>query len=253
MKNFAYQTNLNFKRIILRNKRFFFFDLILPIIFYLLYTKMLTKGIPSAALDVWNKEYMVSMIIFSCLLGSIITVSNTLLEDHTSHFDLFVAISPLSKVKYYASLIIVFLTLNLISIISIIMIGIFVNHVELSFIKLLSTIIISVIGSIVLILIGIIISTFKNPSTVNMLNSLAVFPVAMLSGLWWPMSMMPNWLQVFGKLLPTYAISNVINNVIFNKALQLSNIVNLISWFVGLLLVIIVLTKLVPRQELQSE
>jgi ABC-2 type transport system permease protein len=102
-------------------------------------------------------------------------------------------------------------------------------------------------------LIGIIISTFKNPSTVNMLNSLAVFPVAMLSGLWWPMSMMPNWLQVFGKLLPTYAISNVINNVIFNKALQLSNIVNLISWFVGLLLVIIVLTKLVPRQELQSE
>ncbi|AKP67755.1 ABC transporter permease [Companilactobacillus ginsenosidimutans] len=253
MKNFLYQTNINFKRIILRNMRFFFFDLLLPIIFYLLYTRVLSSGIPKSAMTTWNADYLVSMIVFSCLLGSIITVSNNLLEDHTSHFDLFVEISPLSKIKYYASLIVVFLTLNLISVITISLVGIFVNHVNLPLRKLLLVTINNLLGSLTLILVGILISFAKTPSTVNLLNSLAVFPVAMLSGLWWPLNMMPNWLQTVGKLLPPYAISNINNSIINSAKIDISNGANILSWFIVLLTVIAIALKLPNHKELASE
>ncbi|MQS90168.1 ABC transporter permease [Companilactobacillus mishanensis] len=253
MKSFLYQTDLNFKRIVMRNKKFFIFDLLLPIIFYLLYTKVLSTGIPKSLMSSWNANYLVSMMVFSCLLGSIITVSNTLLEDHTSHFDLFVDISPLSKIKYYASLIVVFLTLNLISVITISLVGIFVNNVNLPLQKLTLVSINTLLGSLVLILVGILISLAKSPSTVNLLNSLAVFPVAMLSGLWWPLSTMPDWLQTIGKLLPPYAISQANISIMNSKIPSFSSVLNIVSWFTVLLVLNIILIKLPSHKELETE
>lgn len=252
MTNFIYQTKLNFTRIILRNKKFFFFDLALPIIFYLLYTKVLVTNAPTAAIKQFQLSYLVSMIIFSCLLGSIITVANNLLEDQTSKFELFVDISPLPKPKYYASLIVVFLSLNLISVIVISLVGIFVNHVDISLAKLVLVSISSLLGTIPLILIGIVISMFKTPSTVNMLTSLTVFPMAMISGLWWPLATEPTWLQNIGKLLPTYAIANINNSIISNSSINIVNIFNILIWLAILLITIDIINKLPTHKELQA-
>ena len=251
MRNFIYQTKINFTRIILRNKKFFFFDLALPVVFYLLYTRILSTGVPSSALKAWKVDYLVSMMVFSCLLGSIITVANTLLEDNTSKFSLLVDISPLSKMRYYASLIVVFFTLNLISIITLILIGIGVNHVDISFNKTILVAICSLLGTTPLIFIGILISLFKTPSTVNMLTSMTVFPMAMLSGLWWPLSLMPNWLQTFGKLLPTYAIANINRAIINNQSLDISNIFNLICWLFILIVTVMLISNSAKYKELE--
>ena len=37
-----YQSKFNFKRIILRNPNFLFFDILIPVLFYLLFTKILS-------------------------------------------------------------------------------------------------------------------------------------------------------------------------------------------------------------------
>lgn len=252
MPSFIYQTKMNFVRIVLRNKKFFIFDLALPVIFYLLYTKILSSGMPANQMSVWKVDYLVSMMVFSCLLGSIITVSNTLLEDHTSEFDLLVDISPLPKIQYYASLVVVFLTLNLISVVTLSLVGIFVNNVNLPIAKLILVVISSLLGTLPLIIIGILISKFKNPSTINLLNGM-VFPVAMISGLWWPLSTLPSWLQTVGKMLPTYAISEINKSIIQNQTIQLSNIFNLISWLFILIIITLAITKLPQHGELQSE
>ena len=59
MNKFIFQTKINFKRIVLRNKAFFFFDMLLPIVFYILYTKILVSNVPVSYLKVWNKDYLV--------------------------------------------------------------------------------------------------------------------------------------------------------------------------------------------------
>lgn len=243
MTNFFYQVKINFTRIILRNKRFFLFDMMLPIVFYLLYTKVLISGIPNSALKTWNTEYLISMIIYSYLLGSIITVSNTLLEDQTSHFDLFTKLTPLSRWQYYLALIVIFMFLNVISSITICLVGIFVNHINLNILTWTLIILVNIFGTIPLILSGILISLFKNPSTVNLLNSLAVFPMAMISGLWWPISMMPKWLQNIGQVTPTFELSNIDKSILYSRPLNSNCLLGIILWIVLISVLVFVITR----------
>ena len=57
--------------------------------------------------------------------------------------------------------------------------------------------------SLPLILLGIAISLLKDSDTINAVTNLIVFPMAIAGGLWWPISLLPHWLQQKRKLLPT--------------------------------------------------
>lgn len=244
MSNYFYQTKVNFQRIVFRNKAFFFFDMALPVIFYLLYTKVLTTGISKAAMSNWNKEYLISMMIYSCMLGGIITTSNTLLADQTSHFTLFVSLKPISKLQYYSSMAIVFLCLNLISSIVICLVGVSVNHVTISLPLIALLLLINLIGTIPLILLGALTSLAKSPNTVNLLNNIIVFPLAIISGLWWPIQMMPNWLQQIGKLMPTYQLAHLDTNLINKANFDFTAIFIISAWFIIISLILLVISKI---------
>lgn len=244
MTNYLYQLKINFKRIILRNKAFFFFDMMLPIAFYILYTKVLTNGLTPQQLKIWNKDYLISMMIYGCVLGSIITTANILLNDQTSKFNLFISLKPISKARYYSSLALIFITLNLIASITISLVGVFVNKIDLPIYTILKIILANTIGTIPLIMIGIMISLAKRPELVNLLTNLIVFPLAIISGLWWPIGMMPKWLQTFGKSPPTYQLS-VINKTLINQNIINSTaFLNITVWFGLLTLLLLILTKL---------
>lgn len=253
MNSFIYQININFKRIIIRNKRFFLFDMMLPIVFYLLYSKVLVTGIPQTDLKTWQMNYLISMIIYSCLLGSIITVANTLLEDKTSHFDILSQLTPLPRWQYYLSRILIFLLLNLISSIGICLVGIFVNNLTLSITTWSLIILITIIGTVPLIFIGILISLANNPATVNMLNNLLVFPLAMISGLWWPITMMPKWLQSIGKLTPTFELSNIDQSILHGKIIDNQYVLGIILWLVAIGTTTLLITKYQKYKELDIE
>lgn len=244
MRNFSFQTKLNFQRIVLRNKAFFFFDMMLPIVFYILYTKILVTGVPTSYLKIWNEDYLVSMMIYGCMLGSVITTANTLLDDQMSKFKLFVTLSPLSSWQYYASMGLVFISLNLISSIAIVVVGIFVNQITISLELISAMILINLLGTILLILIGFLISYVKKPNTVNLLTNLVVFPLAIISGLWWPISLMPKWLQNIGKLMPTYQLSVIDKAVLHQTELSIMPFLNLCGWFIVLALLLIIVNKL---------
>lgn len=75
-----YQSKFNFKRIILRNPNFLFFDILIPVLFYLLFTKILSDDMG------FKRDYLVSMMIYANLLGSVLTVANTLVNDYVSGY-----------------------------------------------------------------------------------------------------------------------------------------------------------------------
>lgn len=133
MRNFLFQIKINYTRIIFRNIRFLLFSIAMPSGFYLLFTQVMTKGMSSAILTTWNTDYLISMVVYSTLISSIFTVSNTLLDDHEHHFDLFVALSPISKLQYYSSMIVVFLSLTMVSTLVLEIIANFGNHVAIDF------------------------------------------------------------------------------------------------------------------------
>lgn len=77
MRSFLLLKQINFKRLILRNLRFFAFDIITPTLFYLLFIKVM----PKPTLNNFQQTYLIGMVIFATLLSSIITVANNILEE----------------------------------------------------------------------------------------------------------------------------------------------------------------------------
>lgn len=253
MNKFIFQTKINFKRIVLRNKAFFFFDMLLPIVFYILYTKILVSNVPASYLKVWNEDYLVSMMIYACMLGGIITTANTLLEDEMSNFKLFVTLSPLSNFQYYGSMAIVLITLNLVSSIALTAVAMIVNHVSISIRLLFELISINLLGTILLILIGVLISFAKKPNTVNLLTNLVVFPLAILSGLWWPINIMPTWLQNIGKVMPTYQLSVIDKNILHQTTQHIGPFINLLIWSFTIFLILFIVNKIQKEKGLVTQ
>ncbi|CAJ2234029.1 ABC transporter permease [Companilactobacillus paralimentarius] len=253
MNKFIFQTKINFKRIVLRNKAFFFFDMLLPIVFYILYTKILVSNVPVSYLKVWNKDYLVSMMIYACMLGGIITTANTFLEDQMSNFKLFVTLSPLSNFQYYGSMSIVLITLNLVSSIALTTVAIIVNHVSISIGLLFELISINLLGTILLILIGVLISFARKPNTVNLLTNLVIFPLAILSGLWWPINIMPTWLQNIGKVMPTYQLSVIDKNILHQTTQHIGPFINLLIWSFIIFLILFTVNKIQKEKGLVTQ
>lgn len=203
---FVTLTKINFKRLILRNTRFLIFDVASPIFFYLIYTQIFTG---SQQLKV---NIFISMAVFATLLSSIITVSNNIMSDRQQHFFRFMAVTPLSQKLYYLSLSLVFIFLNVLQILAMEIVAEFGTKLNLSMDKYLQILVIATVGSFALILIGAAINFLGNSSFVNSIAYSIVFPLAIISGLWTPMNLMPSWLQQIGKLTPTYATVNLIHN-----------------------------------------
>lgn len=246
MKKFLFQVQINYKRIVFRNLRFLLFSIAMPTGFYLIFTQVITQP---AASKTWNIAYMISMIVYSSLISSVMTVAHTLLEDHTRKFDLFVALRPSSKSQYYLSMLIVFLSLNILSVLALIMTGILVNQLTINWFHLIGLLFLVPLLSFPLILIGMIISLLGSDNVVNLLSNLIVFPMAILSGLWWPLSIMPPWVQKVGHWLPTYQTAVILRRFINYQRFNFVSFGVLLVWTI----ILFVLFKVVVFFQSKSE
>lgn len=252
MKNFIYQVTVNYKRIVFRNPMFYGFALFMPIAFYLVFTKMIDMGISGSAMKEFQINYLISMAVYSALMSSIISVANTLLEDREHQFTLFLDLSPLSKIKYYLGMLLVFLPLTSLIVIVLGIVGILVNGVEISLSLWLIFIFLLPLLSLPLVFIGFLISLAGTSNAVNGLAQLVSLPMAMLSGLWWPLEMFPDWMQKIGQSLLAYQISTIIQEILNKEKFHLANIFGLIIWSIILLLILFSALRYIRRHELQG-
>lgn len=252
MKNFFFQVSIHFKRIILRNLRFLVFSVLMPIGFYLLFTQVMTQGMSKVVLQTWNVDYLISMIVYSTLISSIFTVSNTLLDDHLRKFDLFVTLSPNSKIQYYLSMLVVFLSLNFLSTISLVVVAIIGNHIVINLTFLLLLCLIAPLLALPLFVLGIIVSLSGTGNVVNLLSNILVFPMAIFSGLWWPLTTMPTWMQKIGILLPTYHSTQLLKELIHRHYFHLANFGVLLLWGISLVALLKGISILRNKNEAQT-
>ncbi|GAF40122.1 ABC-type multidrug transport system, permease component [Agrilactobacillus composti DSM 18527 = JCM 14202] len=97
-----------------------------------------------------------------------------------------------------------------------------------------------ILCQIPLLLIGTAMSFIKRQETLSVVSNLVTFPMAVVSGLWWPINMLPNWLQTIGKLTPTYFANNSLSHVLTNGKVDLMNVGGVLAWLgLGVALVIL--------------
>ena len=119
--------------------------------------------------------------------------------------------TPMKRGEWIFSKMIYQLIINFLSAIAIILVGIFAFNVKASFNFMVIVIITS--ASFAFTGIGMIISRFVNEEeTADSAASAVNFPMMFLAGSFFPIEIMPHFLQVFAKILPLYYVNEGLRN-----------------------------------------
>lgn len=251
MKIFLGQLKFDINRIFIRNFSFLFFSLLMPAGFYLLFTKVMITG-TGTEVQKFQLTYMGSMIIYSGIISAIFGIASLLKIDRDKGFLCFLQLTPHKTKYYYFSIYMLIILLNLVAIIVLQMIAVVFNGVKINFTQVLQCMLIVVIGQLPMVLLGTCLSYLKKQETLNVVSNVIVFPLAIVSGLWWPLSVMPTWLQKIGQVMPTFFANDLLSEVLLGEKLKLTNLIGMIIWIVLGLIGVAVVLRFYRKQELSS-
>ncbi|MBP2099961.1 ABC transporter permease [Enterococcus rivorum] len=198
------QTKTDLTRSLFRSKPFVFFSLAMPVGFYLLFTKVFNMGVPEEYMAIFYKDSMIQMSTYSVMISSLFSFSMTLIEDRKQGVKQLIRLSPLPESSYYFSKILTQFIINSVLIIVIFMLGRFVNGVTMTAIQWMSSGLWILFGCLPVMALGTIVSLVKDPNTASVLNNMILMPIAIISGLWWPIGMFPAFVQKVAHQLPTF-------------------------------------------------
>lgn len=241
MTHFIKQLKFDGERLILRNFYFLFFSLLMPAGFYVLFTRvMIVTG--SKAFYV---TYMGSMVVYSGLISAIFSMATILKRDRDQGFVSLLKATPKGPMVYYLSVGVWSLVMSSLAIVVIGGIATIMNHVQLSLTQWFGLVGVAMFGQIPLLLIGIMMANIRHNETLSLVSNVVTFPMAIISGLWWPINFLPDWLQRIGKLMPTYFTNNLIAKVTTGGKLEINLIVGICAWSLGLVMILIMTPKVV--------
>jgi len=115
-------------------------------------------------------------------------------------------------VEYYVAKLFSTLLTFLLSIIVVFSVGHFVRGVTLPWLDWLVIGAILLVGSVVFISMGVLVSLLPSAQLMTVVGNIAYIALAVLGGLWFPLSSFPEWLQSIGKLTPTYQLMQVVSS-----------------------------------------
>ena len=236
MKPFLAQLKFDSRRLILRNFSFQFFSILMPAGFYLLFTKVMVSGTVPVS---FSLKYMASMIVYSGTINALFGIASILMLDREKGLLQWYQLTPSGVQPYYLSVGFWSMAMNGIAIVVLGVLAVSVNHVSLTIEQWLVMAGVALVGQIPTLLLGVLISFLNRIETLSIVSNLITFPMAIVSGLWWPMSMLPSWLQPIGKLMPTYFVNNWLGAVATHATLKITTVTGVGAW-IGILLILVV-------------
>lgn len=241
MNALVIQTKTDLNRSLLRSKPFIFFSLGMPVGFYLLFTKVFNMGIPAEHMTTFYKESMIQMATYSVMISSLFSFSMTLIEDRKQGVKQFLRLSPLPESIYYTSKILTQFLINILLLIVIFLVGHFVNGVEMNAVAWLTSGLWILYGCLPITALATIISLVKDPNTASVLNNMVLMPLAIISGLWWPIEMFPDVVQKIAASLPTFYAAQGAKQLANGQRPEIKGILLIFVYFIVLMVLSIYL------------
>ena len=204
-----YMTSLMKIELILmkRQAAYYLLSIGLPSVFYLIFSGMMSGNAPASVLQ----AYLFSMTVFSIMSSAFFSIPSTLQSDKNNNWQKMIQHSPISMVKYYISKLCSTLLTFMLSIIVVFSIGHFVRGVNMPMVDWLLIALILLVGSVVFIAMGVLVSLLPSAQLMSVVGNIVYMALAVLGGLWFPLTMFPKWLQPIGKLTPSYQLMQVVS------------------------------------------
>jgi ABC-2 type transport system permease protein len=205
MKAFRMQCKAEITRV-LRNKYYVFWSLVMPILFYYIFTNIVNTNVPDQ--DWWKAHYLMSMTTFSVMGSSIMTLGIRLVQERSQGWNTFMRVTPLSETTYFLAQMVGQSFIHVLSVIVIFSAGALINGVSLSAMEWILSGLWIVLGAAPFLALGTLIGLMKKVETASGISNLIYMGLAITGGLWMPLEIMPEMMQKIGKWMPSYNFGN---------------------------------------------
>ena len=223
-----------------RQAAYYLLSIGLPSVFYLIFSGMMSG---SATPTLILQTYLFSMTVFSIMSSAFFSIPSTLQSDKTNNWQKMLQHSPVSMIEYYISKLFSALLTFLLSIVVVFSVGHFVRGVNLPAMDWLIIALIILFGSLVFIAIGVLVSLLPSAQLMSVVGNIAYMALAVLGGLWFPLTMFPKWLQSIGKLTPSYQLMQIVSSYLEHREFNAIAALIVLVYTVGVSLVVLQLKK----------
>ncbi|MCA0972330.1 ABC transporter permease [Halobacillus litoralis] len=214
-----------------RNQYFVVFSLLMPFIFYAIYTTTVSGTMEIAGTE-WKAYFLISMTCFSLMGSSVTTMGIQLLYDRRQPWMKWVQSLPMKRMQYFTARLVSLMVLNGMIIIALFTAASVWKGIELPLMKWVQVGGWIWLGILPFLALGLWISVFKTPDTATGVANLLTLGMALLGGLWTPMDNMPAFVQSFGTWTPGYLYANGAWSLLAGEAVPLVTIVVLLAYLV---------------------
>ncbi|GGA72166.1 ABC transporter permease [Ornithinibacillus halotolerans] len=201
MRGFKMQCKVEILRV-LRNPYYVFWSLFMPIVFYIVFTKIFNTDLENPKM--WQAHILMSMTAFSVMGSAIMTLGIRLVEERKQGWSMFMRIVPISDQAYYFAKMIGQTMIHIFSILVIFTAGALINSIQLTTVEWLLCGLWILFGSFPFLAIGALVGTMKRVDTAAGVSNMVYFVFAILGGMWMPIELFPDILQTIGKVLPSF-------------------------------------------------
>lgn len=156
------------------------------------------------------------LIGFSILVSPMFAMVNITSEYKKTKLFKQLSLTPLHKMEWLASKVIWYIILSVISFLLLVAVGIFGFGAHITLTVWLIPFLI--LGPMLFCSMGMLVGTIsKSVESASVLGNIITFPMMFLSGTFFPLSQMPEYLQNFAHVLPLFYIVEGLNNIMVYK------------------------------------
>jgi len=191
-----------------RNRRYVFFGIGFPVVFYLLYTGILGGKGAGSADPRFQAFFLVSMAAYG-MIGAALTSAVPIAQERASGWTRQLRVTPLpSSAWVVAKLALAYVTaLPALALVSAVAIS--VNHVALPATTWLQLVVGLAVGVLPFAAFGLLIGFAFEPGSAQGAVTLTYLATSILGGLWAPVSTFPDGLATIAQIMPTYHLANL--------------------------------------------
>jgi ABC-2 type transport system permease protein len=242
MKAFQMQCKMEIKRV-LQNRYFVFWSLMMPIIFYYIFTNVVNTNAADPA--AWKAHYLMSMTAFSVMGSSIMTLGIRMVQERTQGWSTFIRLTPLPDHIYFSAQMVGQSVIHILSITVIFLAGAIINRISLTPMEWFMSGLWILLGSIPFLAMGTLFGLMKKVETAAGISNVLYMVLAVCGGMWMPLEIMPKAMQSIGHWLPSYHFGSGAWEIVQGGLPSWKNIVILFAYLV----VFMLLSKYIRRKQ----
>ncbi len=175
-----------------------------------------TIGVQTATVNTQQTKYIdfliPGLIGFSILISPMFAMVNISAEYKKLKLFKQLSLTPLTKMEWLASKVVWYILLSTVSFLILCAVGIFGFGAHMTLTLWLVPFL--VLGPMMFCSLGMLVGTLsKSVETASVIGNVITFPMMFLSGTFFPLSIMPDYLRTIAHVLPLYYVIDGLNNV----------------------------------------